>query len=279
MMARKSFIDILGDYGFNHTDEYKRLQDLLYRASIRMGGQEIHIIDLFAKYFQYFPRSLTSTCVNLSDFNNTYNFSFNGYARDKSFDDYLTFCEYAYNFAYYLCHSSQANIYGVEKSACEYVLEQVCTSVEKCSHQITRDSDKYIFIITPKDAVLNLVAGIVAEPIAFRLIEYNHRSFKHNLEKKREILRSMASDLEPKRSSLKSVAPSLEESLFFLFNNIGIRHNNDANKKVINNMSDEELGSLYDDTFQLCMQGYLQLDNQLVLDRVSALRLSLKSKK
>lgn len=278
-MARKSFIDILGDYGFNHTDEYKRLQGLLYRASIRMGGQKVHVIDLFAEYFQYLPRSLTGTCVNLDDFNNTYNFSFDDYAGDKSFDDYLTFCEYAYNFAYYLRLWSERNTYGAEIKAYEYVLEQICTSIEKCAHEISRHPDKQIFIITPKDAVLNLVAGIVAEPIAFRLIEYNHRSLKHNLEKKREILRSIASDLEPKRSSLKSVAPSLEESLFFLFNNIGIRHNNDANKKVINNMSEEELGNWYDDTFQLCMQGYVQLDNQLVLDRVSALRLSLKSKK
>ena len=31
-MARKSFIDILGDYGFNHTDEYKAIAEAALKA-------------------------------------------------------------------------------------------------------------------------------------------------------------------------------------------------------------------------------------------------------
>ena len=70
-----------------------------------------------------------------------------------------------------------------------------------------------------------------------------------------------------KRKDLKSINSTLEDNLFYLFNNINIRHNNtnpndkSKYKAYVANLSQNELEDWYDETYQLCLLAFLELDN------------------
>lgn len=65
-----------------------------------------------------------------------------------------------------------------------------------------------------------------------------------------EYLAKQAKELEPERESLKKINPELADDLFFLFNNLNIRHNNVAEgttnyRKFVAKMGEDELCKWY----------------------------------
>ena len=101
---------------------------------------------------------------------------------------------------------------------------------------------------------------------------------KGDLEGKRNILLLLADQLEPQREKLKQINSQFESDLFFLFNNVNLRHNNTdlGNKShfkpCVAAMSTEEKEQWYDDTYQMCLLAFLELDNQDRKDRVNQLK-------
>lgn len=76
----------------------------------------------------------------------------------------------------------------------------------------------------------------------------------------------MAEQLESKREALKNVNKTLESNVFFLYNNMNIRHNNcdpasKNYKEHTANMSKKELEFWYDEIYQLSLLFFLELDN------------------
>lgn len=73
--------------------------------------------------------------------------------------------------------------------------------------------------------------------------------------------------LEAKRSDLKKADKTLENDLFYIFNNLNIRHNNidpqlKGNYKVyVAQMPNDELERWYDEAYQMCLLAFLQLEN------------------
>ena len=87
-----------------------------------------------------------------------------------------------------------------------------------------------------------------------------------NVEGKKEILLKYASLLEPKEKILLSINSSLKKDLFYLFNNLNIRHNNiDCNdkgnyKKYVSEMPPEQIEEWYDETYQMCLLAFLEIE-------------------
>jgi peptidoglycan hydrolase CwlO-like protein len=106
---------------------------------------------------------------------------------------------------------------------------------------------------------------MLPKELSYKVIEYNHHSMKGDLSRKQATLKLLADQLESKRDALKSLNNSLQSDLFYLLNNINIRHNNidstSANyKKAIAEMSSEELEEWYDRTYDLCLYAFMTLD-------------------
>lgn len=86
-----------------------------------------------------------------------------------------------------------------------------------------------------------------------------------NLEKKKSIIVRLAGILEGKQVRLNQVNPTLKKDLFYIFNNFNIRHNNcDSQSKdykpAIANMNKQDLENWYDETYQMCLLAFMELE-------------------
>jgi len=136
-------------------------------------------------------------------------------------------------------------------------------------HHLIKDDEK--IIITEKNAAVTAASEIVAQELLIPTIEYNHHLLQGNIERKQEILKKFADDLEPKRKELKNLNQTTEDTLFYMFNKLNIRHNN-SDIEIVANMDDEELEGWYDEIYQLILYCYLILDNKPRVDKLKDLK-------
>lgn len=106
-----------------------------------------------------------------------------------------------------------------------------------------------------------------------------------NVEGKKEILLKYASLLEPKEKILNSINPSLKKDLFYLFNNLNIRHNNiDCSdkgnyKKYVSEMTPQQIEEWYDETYQMCLLAFLEIEQSERKKKFDKLKESIENTK
>ena len=109
------------------------------------------------------------------------------------------------------------------------------------------------------------VAEIIERDLSYKVLRYNHYMLKGNLQAKKEILLALGTDLEPKREQLNTIDAKLEDGIFYILNNLNLRHNNktegDKNyKQAVADMDSNTLEHWYDELYQMMLLAYLQLD-------------------
>ena len=142
------------------------------------------------------------------------------------------------------------------------------------SHVLKEDEK---IILVEKNATVTAVAEIVSDDLFCPVIEYNHHLLRGNIIRKREILKKFADDLEPRRKELKNLKKTAEDSLFYMFNKLNIRHNNNDIKEVAN-MNEEELENWYDEIYQLVLYCYLILENNLRIEKLKNLQSKIENR-
>ena len=162
--------------------------------------------------------------------------------------------------------------------------ERILYSLDKTNHEWKTLQDDNI-IIVEKNVYASEVSQIVSETNiedAIKVLEYNHFSNKGNIQRKKEILISLANYLEPLRDESNAFEELKEvmkvngkkiiavEQLFGMYNNLGLRHNND--KQYHLNMNDEELEQWYDDIYTSTLFVILSMDESRILSKLKTLR-------
>lgn len=138
-------------------------------------------------------------------------------------------------------------------------------NLEKYNHKAYID-DERILIIEDKPEV-TAVAEIIEQDLAIDIIRYNHRSMQGEIELKKKILISLGSELEPKRKELQVLNKQLSEDIFFMLNNMNLRHNNRSKKDMgkykeyVAKMTKARLEEWYDELYQMMLLAFLLLDN------------------
>lgn len=250
---RRVFADVLKGGGVNIKKEYYRLYDAFY-------DRRIGIHNSCAGCFMEMP--FRQTCVSLSDFDESFDYHFEIIPDEIDLDCLINFCEYSFNLVLYIPDFGAHN-YGGINSKNAYI-QQIEKVVELINHQIVFDDDG-IAIIVPKNNVANLVSEFVPENISYKIVEYNHHSMKGDLSSKQSTLKLLADQLEAKRKELNNLNSSFSSDLFYLLNNMNIRHNNidpDSTnyKKWVADMSEQELEEWYDRTYDMCLYAFMTLD-------------------
>ena len=256
-MTRRTFADVIKNAKIDIRHEYLKLYDMFYGNDF-----EYRIVNLYEACSDYFINySFRGTCITLYEFEIINDLHF--YPDEKRFsqDCFIRFCEYTYNLTKHIKQTE--NQYLV---LLQIYIKQIDLIIEKIGYEKHKDSETNVYIFVPKLPEAIAVSEIIEPTLSYKVIEYNHHSMKGDLSRKRETLLKLANLLEARRQELKSVSSSLEKSVFSLFNNINIRHNNNDPQsgnyhKFVANMSDEELEKWYDETYQLCLLCFLEMDN------------------
>ena len=256
---RRNFATILKEAKVNIQDEYGRLYAIFYDKYLYDNGNNFSFYDLIEASFSGFW--FRGTCVSLEDFNETYEFNFEKEPQNFNIDYLVSFCEYVYNLTmgYMNCHNAYGSFFNTQK-----IVEQIFRLIEKIGYMQSSEDGLTIFVEKNQAAIS--VSEIVPKEISYKVISYNHHTYKGDLESKREILVKLAYVLEPKESALSGIDNQFKSDLFYLLNTLGLRHNNldpegKQYKAFVAKMTKEELERWYDETYQMCLLAFLRIEH------------------
>jgi hypothetical protein len=186
--------------------------------------------------------------------------------QDKDMNDAFIILEYVMNICKQ-CDIFTKNVVGYQKDHDYYLLWKNCNIfIENFGYEIFYIEEDQKLIIVEKKPATTAAAEISKEETARKIIEYNHYTLKGDTSRKREIILNLANEIEPQRKVLHQIKSSVSDNLFFLLNNLNLRHNNidpnnDHYKKYVAEMNSIELEKWYDETYQLILLSKLLLDD------------------
>lgn len=281
-MARKSFFERMErEIDFQH--EYEKMDDIILNDTVGHDTLYEYIASNFERWKE--RRNFASFDELRKHFDFTYgkgdwvtNYKKIPTASVNNIDTFLLYCEMMVNmfdgivFPYAvttICRKAQM------------IVDIMLYDLDKLNHEF-RDLDDGRIIIVQKDAGVTAVADIVEQALADAIVEYNHYLLKGEIEKKKSILKRIADALEPKRSELDQINKSFTSDLFFMVNNMNIRHNNcdNTDSKTYNSafasLSPKDVEAWYDDIFQQELMAFLILEQKKRNARIEAFKKNMK---
>lgn len=267
---RRNFAQILKGAKVDIKAEYQKLYGMLYDRSIQVSNaNRISAYDELSERFIGFY--FRGTCLSIDEFNDLHEFHFEKDPADFSIDNLISLCEYIYNMLMgYQTTQLSFGYNGPTFINVQFYLNQICQVIEKIGYMQTMEDNFTIFVEQSPAAIAVAESPLVPENLSYRLISYNHYAMKGNLDAKKSVLQQLASILEAQRKNLKQADKVLEDNLFYAFNNLNIRHNNvdpelkGKYKAHVAQIPADELEKWYDETYQMCLLAFLQIEN---LDR------------
>ena len=196
-------------------------------------------------------------------------------------DALLTLIELIYNFwelSRKQFHDTKKG-YKLEWCGNYYHLKDVMDDVlSQYNHVAYINEDQECVLIIEDKSEVTAAAEIMPTPaLAVDVVRYNHRTLRGEIELKKKILLAMGAELEAKRKKLHTINTTLENDIFFMLNNLNIRHNNkskgDKNyKEYVAKMRKDRLEKWYDELYQMLLLAFLLMDNIERVENVKGLK-------
>ena len=196
-------------------------------------------------------------------------------------DSLLTLIELIYNF-WELSNKKLVNDESGQELQWQgnyYHLKNVMDDVlGQYNHIAYIDEAQNCVLVVEDKAEVTAAAEIMPTPaLALDVVRYNHRTLQGETELKKKILLAMGAELEAKRKKLHEINAPLESDIFFMLNNLNIRHNNkskgDKNYKAyVAKMRKDSLEKWYDELYQMLLLAFLLMDNSKRVEKVKGLK-------
>lgn len=271
---RRNFAQILKEAKIDIKSEYQKLYGMLFDRTIQVSSTKwISVHDELSSHFLEFY--FRGTCLSLEEFDDINGFHFDKEPNPFSIDDLILLCEYienmlmGYQSAPVAMYSPAINI--------QFYWMQISRVIEEVGYMPLHQDGFTIYVEKSPAAISVAENEQIPQEISYKLISYNHHSMKGNLQEKKNTILKLAELLEAKRSQLSKVDSGFCNDLFYLFNNLNLRHNNiDPSikgkfKQAVADMSSEKLEHWYDETYQMCLLAFLrmeQADRKIEFDKL-----------
>ena len=287
-MARRNYFELIQNMGFDADKEFEIISKLISekRRPSSTVLSLISIQDFFNRNFLLYLKHRKIQFTSYDEVNEYFKNNMNGIERLFS---YVEFIIDLYSFLtknigkLYNSFSNNFSDYLILNSYKE-IEDRISYSLEKTNHELItlENGDK---IIVEKNVYASEVSQIVSETSiqdAIKVLEYNHFANKGNVQRKKEILITLANYLEPLRKELNNSEELKEvfkvnnqkiiafEKLFEMYNNFGLRHNNA--KQYHLDMTNEKLEQWYDNIYTSSLFVILSLDEARILSELTFLR-------
>lgn len=185
-MKRRNFAQILEEAKIDIRREYDRLYSSFFLQKTFDGmGNNLSLYEYCQMNFLNIP--FRGTCLNLDD---VHNIHFEKVPSNFDLNYLILFCEYTYNFLFYL---NPMNSFGnfVGNSPHQIYLQQIGKVIEKIGYMYSTN-EKGITIFVPKSQEAISVSEIVDPRLSYKVIEYNHHLLQGDIEGKKSILLLLA---------------------------------------------------------------------------------------
>lgn len=264
MRMRRNFADILNSAKIDYKNEYKKVYDLLFVAKYQVENSgEQTIFEIFNDAFPNFW--FANTCLSLDEFNKINGITFPEPNENILLVDLVSLLEYFMNL---LCAYRGTILYGMLCFA-PFNIERLNRYINNVADAIEYEFSNQdgLYILVEKNAVVTAVAesALIPDDLSHKIIAYNHHDMQGDIESKKATLLRLYLLLEENKSKLHQVNSNLENDLFYIFNNFNIRHNNCDSKSKnykpgIASMDKQELENWYDETYQMCLLAFMELE-------------------
>ena len=261
---RRNFAQILKDAKVDIKLEYQKLYGLLFDRSIQVSDtKRISPYDELSDCFINFY--FRGTCLTIDEFNEMHSIHFERDPKDFNIDCLVTLCEYFYNMlaGYQSMNRVPYRYMPVMLIDTQFYFFQIQQVIEAIGYMPVNQNGVTIIVEKSPEAIAVAESELIPEDLSYKVIAYNHYSMRGNIEGKKTALVQLAAILEGKRKALKTADSELD--LFFMFNNLNIRHNNtnpedkSKYKPHIAKMAKDEIEKWYDETYQMCLLAFLSI--------------------
>lgn len=284
-MGRRNIFDVLQE-NTDLTSEIDRIKNLFDSIdTIDENSVFSYTIYDFVDEYLFDMWKHRGHCLDADDFLRTLNYK--SIVRDAPYkeDQLLLLIEITYNFWWLADNAIETNSYDLQRNNSFYLLKYIMDDVlARMNCRAYELPEEECVLIGENKAEVTAVAEIIEHSLVLPVLRYNHFALKGDIETKKGILLALGADLEAKRKKLEGVNKQLSSDIFYMLNNLNIRHNNiDAGqgkkyKPPVANMTPETLESWYDELYQMILLAYLLLDNEDRKVKISQLKTSMGDK-
>lgn len=250
----------------NYSNEMKRVENLFGLSKIikyYLANDWTGLYPQYATIQEFFGMSMfisyphAGTFINIQDMRISLGVSEED-INNNDINTLLDYFEFVMNVVLYFFSNYKNYNIEFDTRYIEKIFGNIRTVLDSLNYKL-EEIDNY-YCIVEKDAAATAVAEIY-EDIADRVIEYRRYGLKGNIERKCEILNTLANKFEAIRPELKANNFSdIEDKTGSMLNNLDIRHNNTSGKNakdIVKNMSVEELEQWYDKNYDLLLMCFM----------------------
>lgn len=269
-MARRSIFDLLAEQ-YDLGKEVERIDTLFSTEKIlnedRGLVDEKYTLENFVNVFCFDDWKSRGHCLDLQDFLECVEYTeyYDNVVYGNDIESFLLLIEIIFN-----CWK-MAEIYMAQNEEIRcyknfYHLHNIMVeNLSRYNHKAVYDEENEQILVVEDSPEITAVAEAVEPELALEIVKYNHHSMHGNIAQKKSILLALGADLEPKRKILAGINANLEDGIFFILNNLNLRHNNcsmdDKNyKEYVVKMDSSVLEDWYDELYQMMLLAFLELD-------------------
>lgn len=276
-MSRKNIFEMVSE-NFDVSIELGRMYRLFEKKAIVPLNFNSYTLRDYTNHTGFSSWRNRGRCVDLNDFLSLLDYDSLWSSAKTDIQDLFTLIEIIYNF-WHIADRRTSLSYGSDENATNFrLLRKImddCLAHYNYKGKYFRDFEQLIVIEDKPEATA--VAEIVDNETGRKVLRYNHYLLKGDLQTKKDILLALGADLEAKRKQLHGLDKDLEDGIFYILNNLNLRHNNktkgDKNyRQAVEIMDDAVLECWYDELYQMMLLAYLQLDHVDRNNRVKALK-------
>lgn len=222
----------------------------------------------FVNKYCFHDWAFRNHCVDVDDFLNTLDFDELKESASYDVDSMLTLIELIYNFWILSEQKVNDDSGDFDCFGNYYHLKNVMDDIlAQYNHMAYIDKKNNCVLVIENKPEVTAATEIVPDELSLDVIRYNHKSLQGDIEAKRAILLRFGAELESKRKMLNQINRQLEDNIFFMLNNLHIRHNNKSKKnpskykEYVAEMESARLEKWYDELYQMILLAFLLLDD------------------